>query len=301
MDFVQLVALVGRNGQRYRLAHVCRCFVGGYGAVLGRHDGDGVVNHLEQGGYYHVAGGYDKGVFALGGYCYSHLGCAIHYNQLVELITLVGRNGQRYRLAIVCRFFVGGYISAYRRHNDNVVVYRLVGGRDFHVAGGHDKGVFALGGYCYSHLRLAVQHMELVELVSRGGCDGQRYRLAVFSRFLVSGYGAVLSRCDGNRAGYILCAIAGYRIELRPYVRVVVCQRHDGVLELAHYGLVRCVRPTGGVGAGSHLLKGIVGVCRTATDRIRVYAHTFGSVPLHNDAVAVVLRSGEGEVRHYVE
>ena len=83
MDFVQLVALVGRNGQRYRLAHVCRLFVGGYGAVLGGLNGDGVVNHLEQGGYYHVAGGHDKGVFAVGGYCYIHLGFTIHYSQLV--------------------------------------------------------------------------------------------------------------------------------------------------------------------------------------------------------------------------
>ena len=32
-----------------------------------------------------------------------------------------------------------------------------------------------------------------------------------------------------------------------------------------------------------------------------MYAHTFGAVPLHNDAVAVVLRSSEGEVRLYVE
>ena len=197
--------------------------------------------------------------------------------------------------------FVGGYISAYRRHNDNIVVYRLVGGRDFHVAGGHNKGVFAFGGYCYIHLRLAVHYSQLVELVSLVGRNGQRYGLAVFSRLFVGGYGAVLGRRDGNRAGYIQCAVAGYRIELRPCVRVVVFQRHDGVLELAHYGLVRCVRPTGGVGADSHLLKVIVGVCRTAADRIRVYAHTFGAVPLHNDAVAVALCGGECEVRHYVE
>ena len=208
---VELITLVGRNGQRYRLAHVCRCFVGGYGAVLGRHDGDGVVNHLEQGGYYHVAGGYDKGVFALGGYCYSHLGCAIHYSQLVELITLVGRNGQRYRLAIVCRFFVGGYISAYRRHNDNVVVYRLVGGRDFHVAGGHDKGVFAFGGYFYSHLGCAIYYSQLVQLVALVGCNGQRYGLAHVCRFFVGGYGTVLGRRDGDgvvchlESGYDCC------------------------------------------------------------------------------------------------
>ncbi len=141
----------------------------------------------------------------------------------------------------------------------------------------------------------------MLQLVACSRRNCQRYKVVVFSRCLVGCYGAVLGRRDGNRAGYIQCAVAGYRIELRPCVRVVVCQRHDGVLELAHYGLVRCVRPTGGVGAGSHLLKGIVGVCRTATDRIRVYAHTFGTVPLHNDAVAVVLRSGEGEVRLYVE
>ena len=229
------------------------------------------------------------------------MGCAIHYSQLVELITLVGRNGQRYRLAHVCRLFVGSYGTVLGWLDGNGVVYCLECCIHFHIAGGHDKGVFALGGYCYSHLRLTVQHMELVELVARGGCNGQRYRLAVFSRLFVGGYGAVLGRRDGNRAGYIQCAVAGYRIELRPCVRVVVCLWHDGVLELAHYSLVRCVRPTGGVGAGSHLLKGIVGVCRTATDRIRVYAHTFGAVPLHNDAVAVVLRSGEGEVRLYVE
>ena len=153
----------------------------------------------------------------------------------------------------------------------------------------------------YGYRRLAVHDAELLQLVACSRRNCQRYKVAVFSRCLVGCYGAVLGRRDGNRAGYIQCAVAGYRIELRPYIRVVVFQRHDGVLELAHYGLVRCVRPTGGVGADSHLLKVIVGVCRTAADRIRVYAHTFGAVPLHNDTIAVALCGGEGEVRHYVE
>ena len=82
-QLVQLVALVGRNGQRYRLARVCRLFVGGYGAVLGRLDGNGVVYCLECCLHFQIAGGHDKGVFAVGGYCYSHLGFTIHYSQLV--------------------------------------------------------------------------------------------------------------------------------------------------------------------------------------------------------------------------
>ena len=141
----------------------------------------------------------------------------------------------------------------------------------------------------------------MLQLVACSRRNCQRYKVAVFSRFFVGSYGAVLGRRDGNRAGYIQCAVAGYRIELRPYVRVVVCLWHDGVLELAHYGLVRCVRPTGGVLRTGNLHKCITAVCRTAADRIRVYAHTFGAVPLHNDTIAVALCGGECEVRHYVE
>ena len=162
MDFVQLIALVRGYGQRYGLADVCRLFVGSYGAVLGRLDGNGVVYCLEGGRDFHVAGGHDKGVFAFGGYFYSHLGCAIHYSQLVELITLVGRNGQRYRLAHVCRLFIGGYGAVLGRRDGDGVVCHLESGRDFHVAGGHDKDVFAIGGYFHRQLGFTIQYGQLV-------------------------------------------------------------------------------------------------------------------------------------------
>ena len=211
MDFVQLVALVGRNGQRYRLAHVCRFFVGGYGAVLGRLDGNGVVYCLECCLHFQIAGGHDKGVFAVGGYFYSHLGCAIHHMDFVQLVALVGRNGQRYRLAHVCRCFVGSYGAVLGWLDGNGVVCHLEGGRDFHVAGGHDKDVFAFGGYFYSHLGCAIHYSQLVELITLVGRNGQRYGLAHICRLFVRGYGAVLGRLNGDgvinhpEVGYDCC------------------------------------------------------------------------------------------------
>ena len=185
---------------------MCRLFVGGYGAVLGRRDGDGVVNHLEQGGYYHVACGHDKGVFALFCRCYRHLRCAIQHMDFVQLIALVRGYGQRYRLADVCRLFVGSYSAVLGRLDGNGVVDCLVGGRDFHVAGGHDKGVFAVGGYFYSHLGCAIHYSQLVELITLVGRNGQRYRLAHVCRCFVGGYGAVLGRLNGDG---VVCHLEG--------------------------------------------------------------------------------------------
>ena len=210
-QLVELITLVGRNGQRYRLAHVCRCFVGSYGAVLGRRDGDGVVCHLEGGRDFHIAGGHDKGVFAIFCRCYRHLVCAIHHMDFVQLVALVRYDGQGYGLAVVCRLFVGSHISAHGSHNDDIVVYRLEGSGYVHIASGHGESVVALGGYCYSHLGCAIQHMELVQLVALVGCNGQRYGLAHVCRLFVRSYGAALGRLNGDsvvnhlEVGYDCC------------------------------------------------------------------------------------------------
>ena len=97
-----------------------------------------------------------------------------------------------------------------------------------------------------------------------------------------------------NRAGDVLRTVANHGSGLRTCLLITDKQRHNGVLELADKGLLRRVRPTGGIAHKSHFHESIRSVCRTTADRIGAYI--IEAVPLHDDAVAVALRGGEYKV-----
>ena len=134
----------------------------------------------------------------------------------------------------------------------------------------------------------------MVKGVALGGGDGQRYRFAIAGGGFVGGYSAVFGGHNRNRTGDVLRTVANHGSGLRTCLLIIGKQRHNGVLELADKGLLRGVRPAGGVAHKSHLHESVRCVCRTTADGIGAYI--IEAVPHHDDAVAVALRGGEDKV-----